>query len=323
MFGVTDGGIKSGEYLELSRRMEKMGGNAIQLVIGHNAYSSNSSYYPSKEDIECRRDKIDMYLVAHGIYTINLCNLGYQFTHNKAELIREMKVCEMMNCDLIIHQGKNTTKGQTEQHAIDIYVKAVSEIIRDSETKTVKILLENSSHTKSDMGYSIDGLAEIYSRFDDEIKSRIGFCLDTCHAFVAGQLDMRKKESVEKFLNEFDGKIGLENLIVVHMNDSKVPYGSCIDRHEDWGYGYITNLKLEGSFNGVAYFIKEMVKRNIPMILETNGEKYEMNIKMLKCLANMGDIENKKEFSRIYKKHKLAIERYSEQIKNQSKKKKK
>lgn len=287
MFGISISGIKSDDYEDCINVCNEINASALQLVIAKSPYSSHSSIFtPSDYDIEIRERHSDVYLVCHGLYTANLCNRGRQFEYNKIEVIREMQICEKMMCDIVIHQGKNTDKPPLPlKDIIQIYVNHVTEIIRDSKTENVKVLLENSSHCGSDIGYNIEQLAEIYHRFPSDVKPRIGFCLDTCHAFVSGEMDLRSVDSVKTFLAKFDEKIGLENLIVVHLNDSKIDFGGKIDRHASWLFGYTTNPVIPTfSFDGLEYFITKMNELNIPMVLETDQEYYKHNIKFLEKL---------------------------------------
>jgi len=112
-----------------------------------------------------------------------------------------------------------------------------------------------------------------------EKKERLGVCFDTAHAFEAGY-DISTEEGYERTFKEFDNIIGLEKLKVFHLNDSKTPLGSHIDRHEHIGEGMIGLKAFELLVNDERF-------KNHPMILETpGGEKYyEYNLKVLRGLV--------------------------------------
>jgi deoxyribonuclease IV len=269
----------SGQLRDIYSSLKLLNANAIQIVISN---SRGTFFLPTDDDINVRLENMDIYMVAHGMYTINLCNRGSQFSFNKRELIKQIHICEQLNCNIIIHQGKNTQKLPL-QNAMKLYVDAITEIIRDSKTEMTQILLENSSHAGTEMGYNIAQLEQIYNMFPSDIKDRIGFCLDTCHAFVAGELDLRNLDSIKKFIYNFDRSIGISNLHVIHLNDSKSPFGSHSDRHSSWMFGHITNQHLPNTnTKGLLYFMLIMFANNIPMIMETDSDKYKWDVAFTK-----------------------------------------
>ena len=150
---------------------------------------------------------------------------------------------------------------------------------KSSKTKAdVMILLENTAGQKNSVGSDFKQLAEIFSKCKPAKK--FGICLDTCHAFVAGY-DLRTKETVKKTMKEFDDAIGLENLKILHLNDSKGELNSNLDRHNHIGLGEIGN-------EGLSEVVKTMNKNKIPVVLETPiddiRDDFE-NIRKAKALA--------------------------------------
>ena len=109
---------------------------------------------------------------------------------------------------------------------------------------------------------------------------KFGICLDTCHAFVAGY-DLRTKAAVKKTMKEFDEAVGLKNLKILHLNDSKGELNSNLDRHNHIGLGEIGN-------EGLGEVVKIMNKNKIPIVLETpiddTRDDFE-NIRKAKSLA--------------------------------------
>ena len=136
------------------------------------------------------------------------------------------------------------------------------------------------------IGSSFGDLAEIIALIDD--KSRVGVCMDTCHVFAAGY-DLRSREAFDSTLTRFDAEIGLEYLKAVHLNDSKAPLGSRLDRHANIGTGFLGlgafwNIMNDARFEG------------LPMVLETPAEDaagkedkgvYAREIKLLESLVGM------------------------------------
>ncbi|HEX2958641.1 MAG TPA: deoxyribonuclease IV [Chitinispirillaceae bacterium] len=123
-------------------------------------------------------------------------------------------------------------------------------------------LFERTAGQGSNIGYKFEHLAEIIATIED--KSRIGFCIDTCHAFAAGY-ELRTKESFFDTVNKIDAIIGLQYLRGCHLNDSKTKLGSNVDRHHSIGKG-------ELGVDAFKFFMKDKRFDNIPLILETIDE---------------------------------------------------
>jgi endonuclease IV len=172
--------------------------------------------------------------------------------------------------DVIIHQGKNVPEEKLSRlEAINNYVRHVSEALERTESQGNMIILENSARQGNELGHALDELAYIYGQFEDHLKPRIGFCLDLCHAFVAGELDVRRREHVSQYFEMFRQKLGLDKLKCVHYNDSDVSYSGCNDHHGDLGCGYITNTHIGGSTEGMRCVAELCYKHRIPVIFET------------------------------------------------------
>jgi apurinic endonuclease APN1 len=209
------------------------------------------------------------FLVLHGKYTYNFCR--HNVENQIQVLTEEINLASKLSCDVVIHQGKNVaTEKISRLEAINNYVRNLTEVLeRTSEHDKVCLLLENSAGQGTELGFTLDELAFIYHQFDDSAKQRIGFCLDTCHAFVAGELDCRRKSNVLLFLSQFETQIGLEHLKLIHFNDSSIQFGGGRDLHGDLLGGYITNPILGGSQEGMMYLAQVADQMKIPMILET------------------------------------------------------
>ncbi|MBC8251824.1 MAG: deoxyribonuclease IV [Candidatus Nitrosopelagicus sp.] len=194
---------------------------------------------------------------AHMPYLPNLStpeDEGYE--KSIKSMIEEVKRCDKLGIPyLVTHLGSH--KGSGEENGIKRLTNALNEV---AKTKAdVMILLENTAGQKNSVGSNFKQLAEIFSKCKP--KKKFGICLDTCHAFVAGY-DLRTKDTVKKTIKEFDNAIGLENLKILHLNDSKGELNSNLDRHNHIGLGEI------GS-EGLSEVVKTMNKNKIPIVLET------------------------------------------------------
>ena len=124
---------------------------------------------------------------------------------------------------------------------------------------------------------SMPDLAKIIDKVED--KSRVGVCIDTCHAFTAGY-DLSSIDSTKKVFQEFNNIIGFKYLKGMHLNDSKKKLGSRVDRHDSIGKGYI-------GYDVFKFIMKSDKFNNIPLILETiNPDIWVKEIEMLRIFEN-------------------------------------
>ena len=205
-----------------------------------------------------QESKIDrMATCAHMPYLPNLSSPdddGYQ--KSIKSMTQEVERCHKLGIPyLVTHLGSH--KGSGEENGMRRLVSALNKV---AETKAdVMILLENTAGQKNSVGSDFTQLGEIFSKCKPSKK--FGICLDTCHAFVAGY-DLRTKEDVTKAIKKFDDSIGLKNLKILHLNDSKGELNSNRDRHDHIGLGEIGK-------EGLGEIVKIMNKNNIPIVLET------------------------------------------------------
>ena len=130
-------------------------------------------------------------------------------------------------------------------------------------TRGVSAIIENTAGQGNHLGYRFEHLAQIIDQVED--RSRVGVCLDTCHAYAAGY-DIKTREGYEETLAAFDRIVGLSFLKGMHLNDSKKDLGSRVDRHASIGKGF---LGLEP----FACIMKDPRLDGIPMILETPDDR--------------------------------------------------
>ena len=124
------------------------------------------------------------------------------------------------------------------------------------------IVLENSAGSGFGLGTSVAELAGIAeaSLAHGIDRDRLGFCLDAAHAWAAG-IDLSDPDATDRFLADFDGRIGLDRLVMIHLNDSKSELGSRVDRHEHLGAGLIgatglRHLLVHPSLAHVTYYLE-------------------------------------------------------------------
>lgn len=207
-----------------------------------------------------------------------LINLG---TPNKERLVQsreafldELRRCEQLGLTMLnFHPGSHLNMISPEG-CIDIIADSINWAL--AQTEGVTAVIENTAGQGSNMGYTFDQIAQIIDLVDD--KSRIGVCIDTCHAFAAGY-DLSTPEGYAATWDEFDRTIGFRYLRAMHINDSKKSLSSRVDRHESLGKGAI----------GEDFFrmmMRDPRLDNIPLILETPDEtRWASEIAWLYSLA--------------------------------------
>ena len=247
----------------------KIGCNAFQI------FSRNPRGWTAKplqgNDVENFRKKLNESKIdrdstfVHMPYLPNLSSSNSKL-HKKSTnaLIEEMKRCSTLGIPyVILHLGKHGEKGKED--GINQLQKACNSATKNRirDYKSVMIILENSAGGRNSIGSKFDELGLILDKLKSSSSrsNSFGICLDTCHAFAAGY-DLRTKEGVNETLDEFRSKIGLSNLKVIHLNDSKEDLNSNRDRHEHIGLGKIGK-------GGFREFLRHNAIRKLPIIMET------------------------------------------------------
>ena len=214
------------------------------------------------------------HILPHDSYLINLGNPDEQkLIKSRMAFIDELERCDILKLDrLNFHPGSHLQKFSKKDPDLEdnIYSAELEclELIAESinialdRTKNVKAVIENTAGQGTNLGYKFEHLAYIIDKVED--KSRIGVCIDTCHMFTAGY-DIRTRESYDKTWVDFDKIVGREFLMGMHINDSKPPLGSRVDRHHSLGEGEI-------GWNAFDFIMNDSGMDDIPLILETIDE---------------------------------------------------
>lgn len=197
-------------------------------------------------------------ILPHDSYLINLGHPEPEaLAKSREAFLDELQRCEQLGlCYLNFHPGSHLK--QIPEH---VSLKLVSESINWAleQTQGVTAVIENTAGQGSNLGWSFEQLATIIDGVED--KSRVGVCIDTCHAFAAGY-DLRTRADCERTFDEFSRLVGFEYLKGMHINGAKSTFGSRVDRHHSLQQG---NLGTE-----VFHFIMNDPRFDrIPLILET------------------------------------------------------
>ncbi|WP_413493220.1 deoxyribonuclease IV [Morganella psychrotolerans] len=214
-------------------------------------------------------------ILPHDSYLINLGHPEQEaLDKSRDAFLDELQRCEQLGIDRInFHPGSFLNK-----IAVDDCLKRIAESINIVLDKTTGVIavIENTAGQGTNLGFRFEQLAAIIDGVED--KSRVGVCIDTCHAFAAGY-DLRTAETCKATFDEFERVVGFEYLKGMHLNDAKSEFASRVDRHDSLGIGKIGNAPFE-------FIMKDKRFNGIPMVLETvNPDIWPQEIAWLKSLA--------------------------------------
>lgn len=215
-------------------------------------------------------------ILPHDSYLINLGNPDRDaLEKSRNAFLDEMVRCQQLGLDrLNFHPGSHLNK-ISEEESLLLIADSINMALE--RTQGVTAVIENTSGQGSNLGYTFEQIRFIIDHVNDQ--SRVGVCIDTCHAFTAGY-DISTPEAFAKTFSHFDRVIGFKFLKGIHLNDTKKGLGSRVDRHENIGDGLL----------GIEPFRLIMTDPRfnaIPIILETPDEsRWAEEIKMLMKFAN-------------------------------------
>ena len=210
-------------------------------------------------------------ILPHSGFLINLGSPDPQKrAMSKKAFDDELRRCSLLGLTMLNFHPGASLKAISDEECLNLIADGINASLEKSEGVTA--VIENTAGQGSNLGWSLDHLAYLIDKVDD--KSRVGVCIDTCHAFAAG-LDFSTAEGYERTWAEFDEKIGTRYLRGMHLNDAKRKLGSRIDRHEQIGDGLIGREFF-------ARLIADPRTDDIPLILETpDDSRWAEEIAML------------------------------------------
>ncbi|MDR1414825.1 MAG: deoxyribonuclease IV [Odoribacteraceae bacterium] len=214
-------------------------------------------------------------ILPHDSYLINL---GHPETDgllkSRAAFTDELHRCEQLGLDRLNFHPGGTLGGIDEESCLFRVAESINRGL--DKTRGVCAVIENTAGQGTNLGHTFEQLAYIIDRVED--KSRVGVCIDTCHALVAGY-DISTPAGAKRMLDRFDAVVGINYLRGFHLNDAKKGVGSRVDRHADIGQGTI-------GFASLRQILKDVRLDNLPFILETpDTSLWPETIRLLKGLA--------------------------------------
>lgn len=198
-------------------------------------------------------------VVAHASYLINLAAAAAPLRDQSvASFGEELDRAEALGLmGVVIHPGAYVTGSEAD--GLRLIASAIAATLKTRRRGRTLVLLEGTAGQGTSLGYRFEHLADILTRLDG--SPRVGVCLDTCHLLAAG-CDICSEEGYRRTFRAFDRLVGLDRLKVFHLNDSKRPCQSRVDRHEHIGKGCIGVDPFRRLLNDRRF-------RKLPMLIET------------------------------------------------------
>lgn len=213
-------------------------------------------------------------LVVHLPYLPNLASSDKELFEKSCKAVEEdLKRASFLKASyLVMHPGANSSL----EKGIEAIIKGINRVFKKVKNDII-LLLENTAGEGNEIGATFEEIKKIIDGIEE--KERVGLLLDTAHAFEAGY-DLSNDEGIQRTLEEIDEKISLKKLYVSHLNDSKTPLGSHLDRHWHIGEGYIGK-------EGFRKLINHHLLKRLPGIMETPRKSLKddlINMKVIRSL---------------------------------------
>lgn len=259
--------LNIGCHLSVSNGYEGMGKDALK--IGANTFQfftrnprGSKAKDIDKNDVEKLIEILEKNdfakIMGHAPYTLNICSADERTRKFSIDVMED----DLKRMECLPNNYYNFHPGSHVKQGIDIGIKyiieALNKVLKSSQTTIV--LLETMSGKGTEVGRNFEELKIILNGVYQNDK--MGICLDTCHVYDAGYDIVNDLDGV---LNEFDKVIGMSKLYAIHLNDSKNPFASHKDRHENIGKGYI-------GYEAIFKIINHPRLRHLPFFLETPND---------------------------------------------------
>ena len=200
-------------------------------------------------------------VVAHASYLVNIASPNpVLHAQSMQALGEEIDRAERLGLlGLVMHPGT-----AAEADGLPRIAASLTDLLTARRLGKTMILLEHTAGQGNNLGYRFEHLATILNRMPKRARDRIGVCLDTCHLLASGY-DITSPAGYRQTFAEFEALIGIDRLKVIHLNDSKKPCASRVDRHEHIGDGCVGLPAFKRLLNDPRF-------ADLPMLIETEKE---------------------------------------------------
>lgn len=259
----------AGGYTKALERAAAIGANALQIFSGNPRSFAGPPVLGNAAALAFKKRAKELGIAPvyfHAPYLVNLASEEPTGDLSEKLLIAELSVAARLGVrGSIVHLGSfKKAEGEERERQYKLLLKRIKTVLASTPHDAL-FIIENAGTRK--IGRTIEGLSEIISDISSQSSTvngqRLKVCLDTCHLHAAGY-DIRTEKKLNDFFKEFDRLIGLERLECIHANDSRDPFGSLRDRHDNIGEGKIPKEVFKLVLNHPKL-------RHLPFIIETPG----------------------------------------------------
>lgn len=261
------------------------GANALMVYLGPPQSTFRKPFSALNSDL--LKEGLEKYnlniedVIIHAPYIVNLAQPDDEKRQFAVDFItNEMKVMAQIGAKyMVIHPGAHMKQGV--EKGLELIADSFRKILQNTSNDDTFIAIETMAGKGSECCFEFAQIGKLIELVGKDFENRLVVCFDTCHTHDSGYDIVNDYEGV---LNDFDQKVGLHKIKVIHLNDSKNIRGAKKDRHENFGFGYI-------GFDALMQFINDERFKDVPKILETPYVKvdektsyppYKYEIKMIK-----------------------------------------
>lgn len=241
-------------------RAAAIGANVIQI------FTKNINRWAERDIDEATADAFRSALAEHGIvsagshdsYLINLASADRALHERSYDSFRrELTRCRTLGLDFLVTHPGNATDGK-RRAAVRRNADSIRRALDEVPGRT-RVLVEGTAGQGSALGWGFEELAELLELLTPRNPDRVGVCLDTAHLLAAGYDIVEDYDGV---MRRLDRVIGLGKVHLFHLNDSRMPLGSRVDRHEHIGEGHIGRRPFRRIVHDERF-------RGVPKLIET------------------------------------------------------
>jgi deoxyribonuclease IV len=277
--GIHTSIAKSLEHAAL--KAAEMGASTFQIFSASPRMWRASPPAPSAVKLlERARDRHDLFpLVIHDNYLINLASCSEPLRLQSTAAFRgEIERALAIGAEyLVAHPGN--CKGHSVEQGIYAVIRSLAEAAQGLDTKKLTVLLENTAGSGAALGSRFEELGVMREFAAQLTDLKIGFCIDTCHCLASGY-DISSAAGLKQTVAEMDRALGIENVLVIHANDSKGALGSHVDRHAHIGHGHIGE-------DGFRRILNHPKLRTKAFILETPVDEEGDDVRNMEMLKKL------------------------------------
>jgi len=251
----------AGGYFKAVEAAHRAGCDCVQLFTkNNNQWRAKPITDDHAEQFRTALDELGIsHPISHDSYLINLASPEAELWKKSIDAMRvELQRAEQLGIPYVVaHPGAFTTS--TEARGLKRIVRALNEVHKQTKGCSAHVLLETTAGQGSNLGWKFEHLADILEGVRD--PDRLGVCFDTCHVFAAGY-PLESEKQYKATMRKFNQAIGVKQIKAFHLNDSKKPLGSRVDRHARIGAGEI-------GLQAFRHLLADRRFRKTPMYLET------------------------------------------------------